>query len=586
MKNTANPWVITALILASLLVAGFVGVSTYKTKTDHIVELAESNFKKFEVIFEELVKSRFRAMGLGADVLLLDDELITAFEQRDRKKTSQNLDEFFESVRKRHDLTQINLYTPPATLFYRAHAPELAQMDMSKVRHAVVEVSKTQQRLMAVETGAGGVVGIRAMVPVFHEGQYQGLIEFVTNFHFPLEEAAERTGMGWAFGITDAVWKNVERPNDDKTDIKKGKDIYFEYSDAAIQNIIKAADFNPRAIDYIITEAEDKKIFLHSLKVPSFNGEPVVTVVVVGDLTSKFAAAMVSAWVRFIVTFVVLSLLMVLGYVKIDAIRAGMMGSFGAQRQMMETQIALGQVAIEKVKDLDAFKRRFFAHLMTSISDPLLAITGQLKTAARALGDATAATPSQQLGFALAESENLMRLVADYAQIEVFRQGLAKSNSSRMHVAASLERLQADVELYQRFPQFHVDTKIQANLPATRGEPALIEKALSNLVAYAAQLSGQGEVVLSLSQDSEKWLLISLSGTAFAGSNAPTENLLDESRQFLEKLAEGLSHAGGNKSLIGLVLARLIVEHHGGSLGTLGNDEPGFFVRLPADLSS
>jgi hypothetical protein len=109
-----------------------------------------------------------------------------------------------------------------------------------------------------------------------------------------------------------------------------------------------------------------------------------------------------------------------------------------------------------------------------------------------------------------------------------------------------------------------------------------VEKALSNLVAYAAHLSGQGEVLLSLSQDSDKWLLVSLSGTAFAGSNAPKETLLDESRQFLEKMASGLSPEGGNKSLVGLVLARLIVEHFGGSLGIAGGDTPGFIVRLPA----
>ena len=127
-------------------------------------------------------------------------------------------------------------------------------------------------------------------------------------------------------------------------------------------------------------------------------------------------------------------------------------------------------------------------------------------------------------------------------------------------------------------------TQIQPNLPATRGEPALVEKALSNLVAYAAHLSGQGEVLLSLSQDSDKWLLISLSGTAFAGADAPTEKLLDESRQFLEKMAAGLSPDGANKSLIGVVLARLIVEHFGGSLGISGSDAPGFIVRLPASM--
>jgi K+-sensing histidine kinase KdpD len=147
-----------------------------------------------------------------------------------------------------------------------------------------------------------------------------------------------------------------------------------------------------------------------------------------------------------------------------------------------------------------------------------------------------------------------------------------------------MERLVADVALYQRFPHFHVKTQIQTNLPATRGEPALVEKALANLVAYAAQLSGQGEVLLSLSQDNDKWLTISLSGTAFVGANAPSEKLLDESRQFLEKMAAGLSPDGANKSLIGVVLARLIVEHFGGSLDVSGSDVPGFIVRLPASM--
>ena len=584
MKLRPNPWVMTGLVLVALLVASFIGISAYKTRTDHIIELAEAKFKKFEVIFEELVKSRYKAMGLGADTLLLDHDLTHAFANRDRKKTAMELDDFYESVRKRHDLIQVNLYIPPATLFYRAHHPELAQMDMSKVRHSVVEVSKNQQRLMVVETGAGGVVGIRALVPVFKEEVFQGTIEFVTSFHFPLEEAADRTEMGWAFGITEAVWKNTERPNDDKIDIKKGNDIYFEYSDSAIQKIIKAADFDPRATDFIITKLEDKTVFIHTLKVSSFNGEPVVTVAVVGDLTAKFASAMIEACIRFALAFVVLSSLLVLGYLKLDAIRAGMMGSFGAQRQMMETQIALGEVAIQKVKDFEMVKRRFFAQLMSSISEPLLAITGQLKTATRVLGVGDVDAPRKNLAFALTESENLMRLVADYEQIEVFRQGLAKSNRSLMSVAASMERLQADVSLYQRFPQFHVRTQTQPDLPATRGEPLLVEKALYNLVAYAAHLSGQGEVMLTLSQDSDKWLLISLSGSAFAGANAPTEKLMDETRQFLEKMAAGLSHEGGNKTLIGLVLARLIFENFGGSLGVSEDDSPGFIVRLPAAI--
>ena len=63
MKITAKPWIIAFLILLAFIISAFIGISSYKTKTSHIVELSEIHFKKFELVFEELIKGRYRSMG-------------------------------------------------------------------------------------------------------------------------------------------------------------------------------------------------------------------------------------------------------------------------------------------------------------------------------------------------------------------------------------------------------------------------------------------------------------------------------------------------------------------------------------------
>ncbi|HET6223549.1 MAG TPA: hypothetical protein VFE11_15355, partial [Dongiaceae bacterium] len=69
-------------------------------------------------------------------------------------------------------------------------------------------------------------------------------------------------------------------------------------------------------------------------------------------------------------------------------------------------------------------------------------------------------------------------------------------------------------------------------------------------------------------------------GSAFSGPARPSDAMLDESRQFMTRLAAvDTTDAGGE--LVGLVLARVIVEFYGGSLAVSAG-EPGFIVRLPA----
>jgi hypothetical protein len=110
----------------------------------------------------------------------------------------------------------------------------------------------------------------------------------------------------------------------------------------------------------------------------------------------------------------------------------------------------------------------------------------------------------------------------------------------------------------------------------------LLRRAIGSLVGFAAQRSGQGEVRFSAEQDAQGWLVLRMTGTAFFGPAAPSEMLLDEAGQFLAHLAEDSDVAARANALIGVVLARMIVEFYGGTLGVAGPEAPGFVIRLPA----
>ena len=114
-----------------------------------------------------------------------------------------------------------------------------------------------------------------------------------------------------------------------------------------------------------------------------------------------------------------------------------------------------------------------------------------------------------------------------------------------------------------------------------RADAALLRRAVASIVAMAAQRSGQGKVTIAGSRDSERWIVLTITGSAFSGDARPTDAMLDESRQFMARIAaiDTTNTSGGE--LAGLVLARTVVEFYGGSLG-LSDGEPGFVIRMPA----
>ena len=570
------------LALISALLASFVGVSFYKTKTDEIVALTDARFDKFSVIFDELKQARMRAMGIGADTLLLSRRTVDPFVQRDRKGLAQVIDPFFQFAQKKHGIEQINFWIPPGILFYRAEAPELGQFDVTKYRRTIKSAMDNQERIMAVETGQGGVVAIRGIVPIFQDEKFYGAIEFVSNFDLPLQNAAFQSNLKWGVSLSQEVWKTSERPNNDKKDIQKGTDTYFQYSDELAEAILRKANFDPRDKNYSVIDSGDKKVFIKTIKVLNFSGVPTITIAVIDDLSNQFSAATQAAALRSGVTFLVLALLLIGGYLKFGDIRHALLGAVAAERRLMSEQLERGNNAIDKLKDIEIIKRRFFSNLVSALSEPLLAIRGQLKSAMSQVpaNDQRAAVLTP-LTFAWRETERLQRLIGEYEKVELFRQNLVRPSSDLLSLVDVFNALRNEIDAHLRFPSFTVDLKMPDANVQTRGDQEMIVRAFMALISYAASSMAQGTVAIACAQDEQNWLSITFAGSAYAGSHAPSESLFDSSRQFLLQLASDKTASFNNEKILQVGMGKVIVEFVGGTL-TVNPREPGFIVRLPS----
>ena len=313
------------------------------------------------------------------------------------------------------------------------------------------------------------------------------------------------------------------------------------------------------------------------------------------DVTQPFADALQSASIKSGILFLLLSIFGSFGVIKFQQIKASLGGALHRQQRELDERIQFCDAAVTKLRDVDLLKRGFFTNLIAAINEPLKAVAGTLQTVSQTMESARTASAdnldpgasqrNERLQFALSETTRLSALINDYQQIELFRQKLVSSESSLLSMSAVVARsLTEDLALVQRLPLLKISTDVPQNLPQIRVDEDLMRRALSALVNYAARGAGQGKIAIQGSVNLQGWLKLSITGSAYELAGAPTDSVLDESRQFLSRLATEQGAIETNATLIPIVLARMIVEFYGGTVDASPADtaNPGFVVLLPA----
>jgi hypothetical protein len=574
------------VLAASGLLSAFFALNEYSSGTGALVQSAKRNSERFETIFRDSTETQKKTLRLGLDAILDNNEILTPFVKDDRATLMNKVLPFYrETLKQRHEIDQFIFWTPPARLYLRSSDPKSFGVDASGVRPLVVAANEKRTAYTAMEAGVGGVLGLRAISAVMDGTRLVGAIELGSELTPLLARSASTSGFEFAVGLDQKRAEVVQRPVDAKIDSLQGTDVFYIYSNPGTGELFRKMSFTPRSTEAQIIEAGSRTIFVRTFPVNNFSGVPTVIVATLLDLSDGFAAEFRTVAIKTSILFLLAVALSFVAIFKFGALKAGMNRAISQQRAELDEKAAFCEAATAKLKDVDLIKRGFFTNLITAVNEPLQTVAGTLLSVTTEV-EAVAQSPkvSERLRFALSETTRLSGLIGDYQQIELFRQKLVKSDSPLISLASVVVRaLNEDLAMYARLPQLKITTAFPDGLPDARADADLLRRAIAALVTYAARGAGNGTIVLQGDLTASGWLRLAITGTAFQNAGAPTESLLDESRQFLSRLATEHAIADSGTTLIPIVLARMIVEFYGGSIeaSPANKANPGFVILLP-----
>ena len=583
-------------VLASAAAAALFAVNDYSSGTSAAVSTAQRNSARFEAVYTDGAETKIAALRLGIDLVLANPEITGAFSRDDRAALSRLVLPLFADVlRPKYGTNQVNFWTPPAKLYLRATDPKEFGTDGTAARRSIVTSNERRAAVSGMETGLGGRLGIRAMAPVLDGTRLVGVVELGDDLVALLKRARASTGVEFAAGLDRKRSEEVERVPDKAIDAVQGSDVFFEYSSDETARLTRSVSFNPRDPAGQLVHADGRSIFTRSFAINNFAGIPTVVAATVFDLTPPFREARQWALLKGIGLFVVLSVAAILSLLQFQKLQEGFSRIvFGERRKLEETTRAL-EAARAKLKDVDLAKLGYFTNLVAAVAEPLQAISGQLSSvlpkiesglrAPRSLDETTAQDLLRRLNFSLSEIGRLTGMMADFRQIEIFRQNLGSSTSSTVLLSEVVPAvLDDELARYRRLPDLAMTANVPATLPAVRVSRELMRWSLTGLVSYAAQKGGHGKIDIVGSVDEAAWVKLAITGSAFAAAGPPTDALIDDTRQFIGRLSDPAYRAEENGVIMALVLARTIIEKAGGRLEAAGASEgqPGFVVRLPA----
>jgi len=582
------------IVVAAGVLSSLYAINEYASGTAVLEQDANTNAGRFESVYRESTDSRLTMLTLGLDILLQDDAIRTHFAAGNRDALAKIVVPLYlERLKPRYDLEQLNFFTPPAIVYLRADDPKIFGNDLSGVRRSILLAGERRQMVAGMETGLGGTVALRAVAPIFDGAKLVGTMGVGDGIIDHLKKAAEVSGMQFALGLDRAIAEKSERNPDPKNDAIQGKDIFTTYSSTQVGQVLRAVEFDPRAYKSQLTDVHGRMVFLKTFPLNNISGVPSVVIATMLDLTDAFAEVRMSAAIKGIILFLLISVVGSVGVTRFRAMQQSLQKALLGQRKELEDKTAALQAAQAKLKDVEALKRSFLNNLVTALSEPLQAVSGQLQAVGPSVenvlrGSADAGDRGQiigQLRQAVWKTTRASRSIGDYQQLELFRQGLVKVDTPLVNLAQVVQQvLEEDVVATARLSGLDIAADVPGNLPRTRVDAGLLRRALAGLIHAMGESGASGRLILSAAVDADAWLAIRMGGASFPQGQAPAAAMVDGARTFLAQFKTNPGIPSEGEVSLGLALSLSIVEFFGGRLTALPGDDgqAGYLVQLPA----
>ena len=170
--------VTVALVAVAVVATTAVGLISARQLSDE-AEARELQ-RTADALAVELDAIAFQGASVATS-LATNPDITAAFAARDRDRLLELTEAPFAALQRDYGAAQLQFHTPPATSFLRTHMPENFGDDLSGFRQTVLDANAHQTTVTGLELGVGGL-GMRAVVPVTHEGGHIGSVEIGASF--------------------------------------------------------------------------------------------------------------------------------------------------------------------------------------------------------------------------------------------------------------------------------------------------------------------------------------------------------------------------------------------------------------------
>ena len=266
------------------------------------------------------------------------------------------------------------------------------------------------------------------------------------------------------------------------------------------------------------------------------------------------------------------------------------------RRLRLAQQLELEHLRSENLKDLEAFKSRFFTNITHEFRTPLTVVMG-MSSQLRATLEATRAKGSRldiptllsQTALVQRGGENLLRLVNQILDLAKLESNSLKINYIQGDVLAFVRYVCESLHSLAETRNIRLEVKSEAAEIVMDYDPERLQQVVYNLLSNAIKFTPEGgRVTLDLLgfqnleghglEEPTTSLVVRVTDT---GAGIPPEALPFVFDRFFQ--ADNQEYAGGNGSGIGLSLTKELVKVMGGDIAVSSRVGEGttFSVRLP-----
>ncbi|POQ99197.1 hypothetical protein AU468_10620 [Alkalispirochaeta sphaeroplastigenens] len=437
--------VVLAVTTGIILLGGINVALTVQRAYQQMNTATQERVHEVRESFSTLLNEQFSSLSLVVETLLQDDVLITAFAERNREEVAARHAELFDRMVNHFGVAQYQFHLPPATSFYRFHAPQVFDDDLSAFRATVVEANRSRQPVVGLEVGRGGV-GVRIVYPVFRDGAHQGSVEVGGSINAIVQSLQSTFGIEYALGIDPEVFEQAGRLAAGTDDVLNRSVQYYHFSSDDART---AAEADRHAGGTVRIGA--RRYVIDTVELSDYRDRPVGHILVMVETTAMlralerdiFASVMISAMV----------MMLVLGAVVVISVRS--MRPLGTAIDLTR-RVSAGDYTMkidhsredEAGAVLNALgsmigELRRIIRTIRSISDGVARGSGELSQAAAAVADGASrqASSIEEISASMEEMDSVIRQTAENSR---HTEEIAKASASS--AGAGEEALKETVE--------------------------------------------------------------------------------------------------------------------------------------------